>query len=261
MESRLRGDAPLVIDNFAGSASTVDPAELKHFAAAADIWWDADGIARWIHSMNPMRVDYTVDVAARALDRPVDGCIDGLRILDLGCGAGVMSEPLVERGGVVTGIDPAQSLIDVAKAHASQRGLAIDYRCTTPEALAQAGETFDVVVAYDVVEHVADAELFLRLCASLTAPDGVLIVSTMNRTIRSFLQAIVIGEYVLRFLPRGSHNWKKFIKPREIKATVAPLGLRHMESKGLTMDLRRWRLRISDNVAVTYFIAFRRAAD
>ncbi len=241
------------------TGSTVDPAELRHFDGAAGVWWDEGGTGRWLHKLNPVRTAYVLDLIARAFHRPDKDDLDGLRILDLGCGAGVLCEPLARRGAAVVGVDPGPALIDEARRHAAREGLAIDYRCATPEILVGAGERFDVVLALDVAEHVADSRLFIDLSARLVAPGGLVMFSTMNRTWKSWFQTIVMGEYVLRFLPRGTHRWDKFIKPEEVRAAPGLAEFELVELKGLTMNLRTWRLEMSDNSDVTYFIAFRRA--
>lgn len=241
-------------------SSTVDPSELHQFNASAGVWWNTSGVAKWLHKLNPVRVDYILDLVARTFGRPDGQDLRGLRILDLGCGAGVFCEPLAQRGAAVTGVDPAPSLIDEARGHARKMGLAIDYRCATPEALARGGETFDVVLSLDVAEHVADSALLVALCARLVSPGGLVILSTMNRTWKSYVQVIALGEYVLRFLPRGTHRWDRFIKPAEIRAMPGLEGFEFVELKGLTMNLRTWRLEMSGNSDVTYFIALRRPA-
>lgn len=239
-------------------ASTVDEDEIRHFDAHSGVWWDEAGVAKWIHSLNPLRVDYTLALIARTIGLAAPGRLDGLRILDVGCGAGVFTEPLARLGATIVGIDPGEALIEVATRHAATSGLAIDYRCTTPEALVTAGEAFHVVIAYDVIEHVADPRLFLDACAKLVDRGGIVVLSTMNRTIPSYLQVILLGEYVLRFLPRGSHRWKRFIKPQEIANALAQCGLATVDLKGLTMNLRTWKLQISGKTNVTYFIALQR---
>jgi 2-polyprenyl-6-hydroxyphenyl methylase/3-demethylubiquinone-9 3-methyltransferase len=243
-----------------GARTTIEDAEVARFDAAADIWWDRDGDARWLHRYNPVRVAYIRDIACGAFDRDParPDCLRGLRVLDIGCGAGVLCEPLAELGARVVGVDPAPSSIRVAAAHARQSGLEIDYRAETAEMLAAAGERFDVVLAMEVVEHVADNGLFLRGCAELAAPGGLVIVSTINRTAKSFLQAIVIGEYVLRLLPRGAHQWRKFMTPGEVGAELRRGGMTVLDVTGVTFDLFARALRLSGRTGVNYILAARR---
>ncbi len=240
--------------------TTIEEAEIARFDAAADIWWDPNGDARWLHRYNPVRVGYIRDIACRTFDRDPSrpDCLRGLRVLDIGCGAGVLCEPLARLGATVVGADPARSNIRVAAAHAFEAGLEIDYRSQTAEALADAGERFDLVLAMEVVEHVADPGLFLRACARLAAPGGLVVLSTINRTLKSFVQAIVIGEYVLRLLPRGAHQWNRFMKPDEIRSELDRSGLSTIDITGVTFDLRARALRLSGRTGVNYILAARR---
>jgi 2-polyprenyl-6-hydroxyphenyl methylase / 3-demethylubiquinone-9 3-methyltransferase len=240
--------------------TTIEDAEVARFDAAADIWWDPSGDARWLHRYNPVRVAYIRDMACRTFDRdPIrSDCLRGLRVLDIGCGAGVLCEPLARLGATVVGADPAQSNIRVAAAHALEAALEIDYRGETAEALADAGERFDLVLAMEVVEHVADSGLFLRGCAQLARPGGLVVLSTINRTLKSFVQAIVMGEYVLRLLPRGAHQWHKFMKPEEVRLELERNGMDTIDVTGVTFDLRARALRLSGRTGVNYILTARR---
>ena len=197
------------------------------------------GEAGWLHKYNPVRVGYIRDAACRRWRRDSSraDCLQGLRILDIGCGGGLLCEPLAALGGTIVGADPAPGAIEAARLHARGSGLAIDYRGTTAEALAAAGERFDIVLAMEVIEHVADHDVFLDRCAALVGPGGLMILSTINRTWKSFAYAIVAAEYVLRLLPRGTHQWERFLKPAEIGAALAPHGLRTSNVSGVTMNL------------------------
>src|ERR1041384_4093596 len=189
--------------------STIDQAEVARFSALASEWWDPRGKMAVLHKFNPVRLAYIRDAACKHFKRNPKALdsLKGLRILDIGCGGGILCEPLARLGANVLGADPAERNIAAAKLHAEQSGLAIDYRVTTAEALADAGERFEIVLAMEVVEHVADVTLFVKRCAEMVNPGGLMIAATINRTLKSFALAIVGAEYVLRWLPRGTHSW------------------------------------------------------
>ena len=233
------------------SSSSIDAAEVARFDAAAAAWWDLDGEARWLHRYNPVRLDYIHRAGCRQFDTD---SLAGLRLLDIGCGAGVLCEPLARLGATVVGIEPGASNIDMARRHAEDAGLSIDYRCTTAEALADTGEQFDIVLAMEVVEHVADAHGFLLRCAQLVKSGGLMILSTINRTLKSFAYAIVAAEYVLRLLPRGAHQWRRFVTPPEAGAALAAGGLRLMDVSGVTLNLLTRELQLSRDTAVNYLL-------
>ena len=202
--------------------STIDEAEVARFSALAEEWWDPRGKMAVLHKFNPVRLAYIRDAACKRFERNPKqlDCLKGLRILDIGCGGGILCEPLARLGANVLGADPAEKNIAAAKLHAEQGGLAIDYRATTAEALADAGERFDIVLAMEVVEHVADVKLFVARCAEMVQPGGLMIAATINRTLKSFALAIVGAEYVLRWLPRGTHQWDKFVTPDELEIAM-----------------------------------------
>ncbi len=204
--------------------TTVDPAEIERFSRIAEEWWDPAGKFAPLHRLNPVRIGYIRDRAATHWQRDaLSGApLEGLDLLDIGCGGGLLSEPMARLGAAVTGIDAAERNIATASLHADGQGLAIDYRATTAESLAGAGKRYDIVLALEIVEHVADVDLFLRTCGGLVKPGGLLFLSTLNRTAKSWALAIAGAEYVLRWLPRGTHDWKKFLKPSEVVR-----GLRH----------------------------------
>ncbi len=238
--------------------TTVDPAEVAKFQAMAEEWWDPAGKFRPLHLMNPCRLDYiTRQIAAefgRDLSAPAP--LAGLRLLDIGCGGGLLCEPMARLGATVTGADAAERNIPVARLHAEQSGLAIDYRATTAEALADAGETFDVVLNMEVVEHVADPAAYLAACRRLLRPGGLMICSTLNRNAKSFLLAIVGAEWVLRWLPRGTHDWRRFITPDELQALLRGAGFDPVDRKGMVFDplSGRWSLSARD-LSVNYVTA------
>jgi 2-polyprenyl-6-hydroxyphenyl methylase / 3-demethylubiquinone-9 3-methyltransferase len=239
------------------SHSTVDEAEVAHFSRLAAEWWDPQGGMRALHRLNPLRLAFIRDHACQRFGREPKrlDCLKGLRFLDIGCGAGILSEPLARLGAEVVGADPAAENIAAAKHHAARSGLAIDYRATTAEALADAGEGFDVVLAMEVVEHVADLALFVKRCAEMVKPDGLMIASTVNRTLKSFALVIVGVEYVLRWLPRGTHTWDKFVTPNELEAVLAKNGLRVIDETGTIYDIFADAWHRSRDMDVNYMIA------
>ena len=242
-------------------ALTVDVAEIAHFEAEAHSWWDPNGIARWIHRYNLVRIGYIRDAACADFGRDASrrDPLRDLRILDIGCGAGLLSEPLARLGASVVGADPAGANIEVARRHAHEAGVAVDYRAVTAEMLAEAGERFDVVLAMDVVEHVAHPDLFLQCCAELMRPGGLMILSTISRTPQSFVSVIVFGEYILGLIPRGSHQWHRFRTPGEIGDTIRPHGLEVTNVSGVTWDFFARALRLSASRNVTYILTAKHA--
>jgi 2-polyprenyl-6-hydroxyphenyl methylase/3-demethylubiquinone-9 3-methyltransferase len=210
--------------------ASVDTAEVARFAALAETWWDPKGKMAPIHKLNPARLGYIRDRLVQHFGRDAQGIrpFTALRLLDVGCGGGLLAEPMARLGADVVGIDAANTNIEVARAHAAESGLAIDYRHTTVEALAATGETFDVVLSMEVVEHVADVGAFLGACAAVLEPGGAMVLATLNRTPKAFALAIVGAEYLLRWLPRGTHDWRKFVKPSELG--------RHLRAHGLAIE-------------------------
>jgi len=237
---------------------TVDRAEVAKFEAMAAEWWDPGGKFRPLHMLNPCRLDYVVDQIAAEFGRDpkTPRPFEGLRLLDIGCGGGLLAEPMARLGAEVVGVDAAARNIPVARLHAEQSGLAIDYRLGTAEALADAGETFDVVLAMEVIEHVADPPAFLAACRSLLKPGGLLICSTINRNPKSWLLAVVGAEHVLRWLPKGTHDWRKFITPAELETLQRGAGLAPVDAKGFVFDPLDWSWRRSErDLSVNYVTA------
>lgn len=238
-----------------GQTSTIDPAEIEKFQAMAAEWWDPNGKFRPLHMLNPCRLDYiTAQIAAEfGRDVSAQAPFSGLRLLDIGCGGGLLCEPMARLGAKVVGADAAERNIPVARVHAEGQGLAIDYRHTSAEALAAAGETFDVVLNMEVVEHVADPQAYLSACAALLKPGGLMICSTINRNPKSFAMAIVGAEYVMRWLPKGTHEWSKFITPDELYAMLRTAGLEPVDRKGFVFNPVRWDWGLSDrDLSVNY---------
>ena len=244
------------------SDTTVDEREVARFAALAADWWDPRGRMGMLHKLNPTRLAYIRDTACRHFDRDAKArkCLDGLRVLDIGCGAGILCEPLCRLGATVVGADPAEANIAAAQLHAEAGGLAIDYRTTTAEALAQAGERFDLVLAMEVVEHVADLAAFVRCCAGMVTAGGLMVTATLNRTLKSFALAIVGAEYVLRWLPRGTHRWDKFVTPNELEAVLERNGLRVFDQRGVVYNILLDAWQLSDDMDVNYMVSAERRA-
>jgi 2-polyprenyl-6-hydroxyphenyl methylase/3-demethylubiquinone-9 3-methyltransferase len=244
------------------AAGTIDQDEVARFSRLSGQWWDARGPMAALHKFNPVRLAYIRDCAAEYFDRDAKrlDSLSGLRILDIGCGGGILSEPLARLGAVVVGADPSESNIGVARQHAEQAGLAIDYRDTTAEALAEAGESFDVVLAMEVVEHVADVGLFVDLAAAMVKPGGLLFVATLNRTMKSFALAIVGAEYILRWLPRGTHQWEKFVTPNELEIAIEQSGMEITRETGVMYNLLADRWQLTTDMDVNYMVVAEKAA-
>ena len=238
---------------FAGSRS-VDQREVDRFDRLARDWWDSNGPMRALHRINPLRLTFIRDetCAHFGRDRRETFAFAGLSMLDVGCGAGLLSEPMARLGGAVTALDPSTRNIEAARHHAAEGALAIDYRTETVEAVAGRGETFDVVIAMEVVEHVREVDAFIDACGRTVRPGGLLFLATINRTLRSFALAIVGAEYVLRWLPRGTHDWEKFVTPEELRSSVAGAGLTGFRTRGMVFNPleREWSL--SRDTAVNY---------
>ncbi|NKB56083.1 MAG: bifunctional 2-polyprenyl-6-hydroxyphenol methylase/3-demethylubiquinol 3-O-methyltransferase UbiG [Alphaproteobacteria bacterium] len=240
----------MATSNDSAQASTVDAAEVAKFAALAETWWDSEGPFRPLHQLNPVRLRYIRDTVAAHFDRDPLAAkpLEGLRLLDIGCGGGLLAEPLTRLGAVVTGIDATERNIGVAALHAEESGLAIDYRHTTAEALHAESEQFDVVLNMEVVEHVADVDAFLAASSGVVREGGIMILATLNRTLKSYAFAIVGAEYVLRWLPRGTHDWRRFVRPSELAAGLRTAGMNVEEFTGMVFNplTGRWSLNPRD---------------
>lgn len=247
-----------------GMETTIDPAEVAKFEAMAAEWWDPTGKFKPLHLMNPCRLDYITSQIAAEYGRDLKAPLPfaGLRILDIGCGGGLLSEPMARLGATVVGADAAARNIPVARVHAEQSGLTIDYRHTTAEDLAAAGELFDVVLNMEVVEHVADPLAYLTACQRLLKPGGLMVCSTLNRNPKSFVMAIVGAEWVMRWLPKGTHDWAKFITPDELYDLIRRAGLDPVDRKGMIFNPLSWNWSLSDrDLSVNYVTAsLKRAA-
>ena len=238
--------------------TTVDPSEIAKFEAMAAEWWDLNGKFKPLHMLNPCRLDYITKQIAGEFDRDLTSPepFKGLRILDIGCGGGLLAEPMARLGADVVGADAAERNIPVAQVHAEQSGLDIDYRHTTAEAMAAAGEKFDAVLNMEVVEHVASPIDYLTACHDLLKSGGLHICSTINRNPKSFMMAIVGAEHIMRWLPKGTHEWNKFITPDELFALLEKAGLEPVDRKGFVFNPLGWSWKLSDrDLSVNYVTA------
>ncbi|MDO5706093.1 MAG: bifunctional 2-polyprenyl-6-hydroxyphenol methylase/3-demethylubiquinol 3-O-methyltransferase UbiG [Paracoccus sp. (in: a-proteobacteria)] len=241
--------------------TSIDSAEVSKFEAMAAEWWDEKGKFRPLHLMNPVRLDYVTRQIATEFARDRAGArpFAGLRVLDIGCGGGLMAEPMARLGADVTGADAATGNIEVARVHAAQQGLTIDYRATTAETLDTAGERFDVVMALEIVEHVDGPADFVETCVSLLKPGGLLLMSTLNRTAQSFAAAIVGAEWVMRWLPQGTHDWRRFITPDELAGMIEAADAQVVDRHGMVFNPLRWSFHLSPrDLSVNYLIAARK---
>ncbi|AHB47649.1 3-demethylubiquinone-9 3-methyltransferase [Hyphomicrobium nitrativorans NL23] len=238
-------------------ARNVDAAEVARFQRMAQAWWDPTGDFRPLHQIAPARLAFVRDALTRHFERDIGGRypLKDLTALDVGCGGGLMSEPLARLGARVTGIDPGEENVAIAREHAAAQGLDIDYRATTAESLLAAGETFDAVLALEVVEHVPDVGAFVRTCAGLVRPGGIIVLSTLNRTAKSYALAIVAAEYVLGWLPRGTHQWDRFVTPDELAGHLAAAGLSAPRFRGMAYSPFRDDWSLTDDIDVNYLAA------
>ncbi len=238
------------------TSPSIDPAEVARFSAQAAHWWDPEGPFRPLHRFNPARLAYIRDqlCAYFGRDGRAPAPLNGLRLLDIGCGGGLVCEPMARLGAAVVGADASYENTGAASAHAQAQGLAIDYRHTSAEALAEAGEPFDIVLNLEVIEHVADRGAFLAACAQLLKPGGIMILATLNRTLKAYGLAVLGAEYVLGWLPRGTHDWNKFITPEELSALLAAQGLHVTGRTGVSYQILTSRWALSPDMDVNYML-------
>ncbi|MBT7642128.1 MAG: bifunctional 2-polyprenyl-6-hydroxyphenol methylase/3-demethylubiquinol 3-O-methyltransferase UbiG [Rhodobiaceae bacterium] len=217
---------------------TIDPQEVAKFTAMAEDWWNPHGKFKPLHKFNPVRLAYIRDKLCKQFDRDPksEQPLKGLRLLDIGCGGGLLSEPMARLGAEVLGADAAEANIKTASLHAESQGLEIDYRAITAEQLNAAGETFDAILNMEVIEHVADPQAFVSACAGMLKPEGIMFLATLNRTLKAYALAIFGAEYVLRWLPRGTHDWHKFITPNEMEAMATKAELELVTSTGVSFN-------------------------
>lgn len=249
----------------AGSAaregSTIDAAEVARFDALAKTWWDSKGPMAVLHKFNPVRLGFIRDLVCARFGRDPKSLdpLAGLTLVDIGCGGGVLCEPLARLGADVTGLDPAGENIAVARAHAEKAGVEVDYRQETIEDVVASGARFDIVLAMEVVEHVADVEAFVAACCAAVKPGGLLVMATLNRTLKSYALAIVGAEYVLRWLPRGTHDWNRFVTPDELGDAIEAAGLTLGERTGVVYNPLADRWQAARDMDVNYMLAATRA--
>lgn len=242
------------------SDTLIDQKEVERFDAIASQWWDPKGPFAPLHKLTPARITYLRNEICDHLNRDPNqpNCLQNVRILDIGCGGGLVCEPLASLGASMTGIDPGSANINAATLHSKNRGLEIDYRSTTAEALVEKGETFDIVLCLEVVEHVPNVPEFIKVISNLAKPGGKLLLSTLNRTMKSFALAIVGAEYILRWLEPGTHQWNKFVTPEELKDALQKAALAPTEATGLVYNPLTGRWRLSSDIDVNYFISARK---
>ncbi|MCT8988771.1 bifunctional 2-polyprenyl-6-hydroxyphenol methylase/3-demethylubiquinol 3-O-methyltransferase UbiG [Chelativorans sp. SCAU2101] len=236
--------------------STIDASEVERFSALAGEWWNPNGKFRPLHKFNPVRLAYIRDhVAARfGRDPRAAEPFKGLRILDIGCGGGLLCEPMARLGAEVVGADASETNIEVAKLHAAEAGVRVDYRAETAESLAEQGETFDVILNMEVVEHVADINLFIEKCAQMLRPGGIMFIATINRTLKALGLAIIGAEYVLRWLPRGTHQYGKLVRPEELERALTAAGLVTIDRTGVVYNPLSDRWQRSRDMDVNYIV-------
>ena len=242
--------------NSASIDPSIDPVEVAKFSAIAAEWWDPAGKFAPLHKFNPVRLTFIRQEAANHFGRSASALrpFEGLSLLDIGCGGGLLSEPMARLGFAVTGADASEKNIGTAKAHAAQSGLMVDYRATTAETLAAEGQQFDVVLNMEVVEHVADVRGYLIACTQLVKPGGITIVATLNKTLKALALAKFGAEYVLGWLPRGTHDWNRFLAPAELQEILEESGLTTLKTQGVSFDPLNWDWKLSSDVDVNYMI-------
>lgn len=235
-------------------SASIDAAEIEKFSRISDEWWDLNGKFKPLHKLNPVRIKYIREKVELFVDKGMNSAC----VLDIGCGGGLLSEPLAHLGARVTAIDASEKNIKVASIHAKKTGLDINYLCTSAEELAESGAQFDVVLNMEVIEHVADVSSFMEACCKLVKPGGIMFIATLNRTLKSFAFAIVGAEYILNWLPRGTHNWEKFLKPSEINNQLEKNAMKLEEITGVTFNPINKEWQTSKDIAVNYMVMARK---
>ncbi|WP_341760524.1 bifunctional 2-polyprenyl-6-hydroxyphenol methylase/3-demethylubiquinol 3-O-methyltransferase UbiG [Candidatus Endowatersipora endosymbiont of Watersipora subatra] len=240
--------------------STVDQSEIDRFSSLADQWWNPRGKFRPLHQLNPIRLDYIFSRACKHFNRDSHSpnAMEGLRILDLGCGGGLLSEPIARMGARIVGVDPSETNIEIAKMHARKSGVTVDYRVTTLEYLAQNNEKFDIILNMEVIEHVRHVRQFMISCSEMIEPSGLMFVGTINRTRKAQFLAIFMAENILRWLPQGTHNYEKFVTPNEANSYMQEGGLNFLEEIGVSYNIFSNRWTLSKDTDVNYMILSQR---
>jgi 2-polyprenyl-6-hydroxyphenyl methylase / 3-demethylubiquinone-9 3-methyltransferase len=238
--------------------NSIDPQEVEKFSRIADEWWSETGKFKPLHQFNPIRISFIRRKIIQHFlrDEKSTTPFANIKILDIGCGGGLVAEPFARMKAEVTAIDASEKNIAVAKIHAEESGLKINYLATSAEELAQKSEKFDVVFALEIIEHVADVESFVASCAHLAKPNGLVFIATMNRTLKSLASAKIAAEYILRWLPIGTHDWKKFLKPSEVNFYANKEGLNLKELKGFSYNILNSEWRETENLDVNYIAVF-----
>ncbi len=236
--------------------ASVDPAEIAKFSAMAAEWWDPAGKFAPLHKFNPVRLGFIREAAAAHFRRDPKSLrpFEGLTLLDIGCGGGLLAEPMARLGFSVTGADASERNVGTAKAHAAESGLPIAYRATTAETLSAEGQSFDAILNMEVVEHVADLPGFLAACAAMLKPGGLMFVATLNKTLKSLALAKIGAEYVLGWLPRGTHDWSRFIPPDTLQSLLEQSHLNILKRQGVSFDPIGWNWRLSTDMDVNYML-------
>ena len=240
--------------------TTIDENEVEKFSKIADEWWDANGKFKPLHKFNPIRLNFFKQEICKFFDRDEKLLtpFEGLKILDIGCGGGLVAEPISRLGAELVAIDASQKNINVAKIHAEKSGLKIDYQCITAEDLASQNQQFDVVLALEIIEHVADVEKFIEACATLVKPGGLIFIATLNRTAKSLLMAKFGVEYILRWLPIGTHDWRKFLKPSEIENIAKNQQIQLQKIQGFSYNLLKDQWSFSADLSINYCLIFKK---
>ncbi len=238
------------------ASASVDPAEIARFSAMAAEWWDPAGKFKPLHALNPVRLEFIKERAEEQFGG--ENPLKGLRVLDIGCGGGLLCEPMARLGANITGLDPSQKNINIAATHAGEQKLEINYLAATAEDLAAKGETFDLVLNMEVLEHVADIDHFLAACAALIRPGGMMVCATLNRTLKSFALAIIGAEYILRWLPAGTHQWEKFVTPAELRDALERQGLSAHDLTGVSYNPLSGQWSLSTDTDVNYMLTARK---
>jgi 2-polyprenyl-6-hydroxyphenyl methylase/3-demethylubiquinone-9 3-methyltransferase len=241
------------------AVTTVDSTEIAKFSAMAEAWWDPLGDFKPLHQLNPTRIRFIRDIATRHFGRePNDTPLEGLSLCEIGCGGGLLTEPMRRLGAEVTGVDPSARNIGVARAHAEKSGLKITYLQCAAEDMVARRESFDIVLAMEVLEHVANVDAFIASCGALVRPGGLIVFATLNRTAKAFALAIVGAEYIMRWLPRGTHDWRKFVKPSELAHPLRRAGFAIEQMTGVAYNPLTDRWSLTRDLDVNYMLAAKR---
>lgn len=235
-------------------APSIDPAEVAKFSALAAEWWDPNGKFAPLHKFNPVRLKFIRDTAGAHFKRDGRVPFDGLSLLDIGCGGGLLCEPMARLGFTVLGADASEKNVKTAASHAALGDVFVDYKVTSAETLAEEGRVFDVVLNMEVIEHVADLPGYLRACVRLVKPGGLMFVASLNKTLKSLLLAKIGAEYVLRWLPVGTHDWERFVPPAKLRAMLEEAGLKTLKTQGVTFDPLAWSWGLSTDTDVNYMV-------